>query len=167
MLLIPPRRWSWHDLGPIDFLYRGMMGLCFLCILAWLGSVGFFFSSLEKPEPELRAETRFFRCSLVYSGVYVLCFPILIYNVLFLRQFTLLLHFIFIVCAIYILYFVSRSLAKNETGRPPTFSEHAKYFLFLWFFFGGVWVVQPKVNELYAKNSSTEGPSTLTQTSPD
>jgi len=122
VLLIPPRRWPWHDLGPIDFLYRGMMGLCLLCILAWLGSVGFFFSSLEKPE--LRAETRFFRCSLVYSGVYVLCLPILpilISNVLFLRQFILLLHFIFIVCVIYVLYFVSKSLATNGTGRSPSF----------------------------------------------
>jgi hypothetical protein len=146
LLVIEAKRSSWHDFAPLVFAYRGMMVFWFLCILAWLGSLGLFLSSLEKTG--LSTDAPVFRSCLAYSG---LCFPILIYKVPFLTQFTLLLRLILIACSIYLLYFVSRELVRYENDSSPSFSEHAKYFLFLWIFVAGVWVIQPKINELYGK----------------
>jgi hypothetical protein len=55
-----------------------------------------------------------------------------------------------------LLYSVSKNLVLAETRKPASFYEYAGPFVLLWFLPVGVWLVQPKVNRLYAKDRGTE-----------
>jgi len=59
-------------------------------------------------------------------------------------------------CLAYGFYFVSKSLMLAERGDSISFRNYAGLFVLIWFFPIGVWVVQPRVNLLYAdkKNAS-------------
>jgi hypothetical protein len=60
------------------------------------------------------------------------------------------------VCLFYLLYFVSKNLVLTEAGKQVSFYEYAGPFFLLWFFPMGVWIVQPKVNQLYEEKSKTQ-----------
>jgi hypothetical protein len=158
---IPSRIRSWHDFGPGGFFFLAVMVLYFLCFLAWFGSMGFFFRSIVKPE--LRMGTQFFRFALVYPLIYVPIFFFLVIPDTGVPIWVILpLHLACMVCLFYLLYFVSKSLVLEETGKQVSFYEYAGPFFLLCFFPMGVWFIQPKVNRLYAEKRSTEA---LTATS--
>jgi hypothetical protein len=147
--VIPSRMRSWHDLGPNGFFSLAVMLLYSLFFVAWFGSMGFFFRSIVKPE--LRKETQFFRFALVYPVLYVPIFFFLVVPDTRVPVWVILpLHLACMVCLFYLLYFVSKNLVLAETGRYASFYEYAVPFFLLWFFPIGVWIVQPKVNGLYA-----------------
>jgi hypothetical protein len=146
---------SWYDFGPGGFFFLGVMALYLLCFLAWFGSMGLFFRSIVKPE--LRMDTQFFRFALVYPVVYVPIFLFLVIPDTRVPVWIILpLHLACMVCLFYLLYFVSKNLVLAETGKQVSFYEYASPFFLLWFFPIGVWIVQPKVNRLYAEKSSTD-----------
>jgi len=153
--VIPARIRSWHDLGAGGFFFLGVMVLYLLCFLARYGSMGFFFRSIVKPE--LRMETRFFRFALIYPVVYVPVFSLLVIPDTGVPVWVILpLHLVCMVCLFYLLYFVSKNLVLAETGKQVSFYEYAGPFFLLWFFHIGVWIVQPKVNQLYEEKSKTQ-----------
>ena len=156
--VIPARINSWHDFGTGGFFFLGGMMLYFLCFLAWFGSMGFFFRSIVKPE--LRMETQFFRFSLVYPVVYLPIFFLLVPGTGIPVRVIVPPHLACMACLFYLLYFVSRNLVLAETGKPVSFYEYAGPFFLLWFFPIGVWLIQPKVNRLFAERSGT-GPLTV------
>jgi hypothetical protein len=146
---------SWHNFGPGGFFFLGVMVLYLLCFLAWFGSMGLLFRSIVKPE--LRMETQFFRFALVYPVLYVPIFFFLVIPDTRVPVWIILpLHLACMVCLFYLLYFVSKNLVLAETGKQVSFYEYAGPFFLLWFFPIGVWIVQPKVNRLYAEKSSTD-----------
>jgi hypothetical protein len=65
-------------------------------------------------------------------------------------------------CLFYSVRFVSKSLTLAETCKPASFYEYAGPFFLIWFYPIGVWLVQPRVNRLYAGRSSVERSTTLT-----
>lgn len=152
--VIPATIRSWRDLGPNGFVLLGVMLLYFLCYLAWFGSMGLFFRSIVSSG--LRMETQFFRFALVYPVLYVPIFFFLVIPDRVPVWIVLPLHLACMVCIFYLLYFVSKNLVLAETGKQASFCEYAGPFFLLWFFPIGVWIVQPKVNRLYAEKSSTE-----------
>ena len=154
LFVIPATIRSWRDLGPNGFVFLGAMLLFFLCFLAWFGSLGLFFRSIVSSE--LRMETQLFRFALVYPVLYVPIFFFLVIPDRVPVWVVLPLHVACMVCIFYLLYFVSKNLVLAETGKQASFYEYAGPFFLLWFFPIGVWVVQPKVNRLYAERSSTE-----------
>jgi hypothetical protein len=135
----------------IGLLFWAVSGLSELLLIAWLWSMGSFLSSIV--HPALRLNAAFFRFTLIYPPLYAPVF------VAFLeKQQSLVfaavipLHLFAMFCMFYNLYFVSKSLVLAETGRPTLFYDFAGPFFLVWFFPIGVWIVQPRINRLYAEH---------------
>jgi len=120
-----------------------------LGLLVWLWSMGSFFNSIVVTNLKMREGL--FRTALVYPPVYIAwyisTFPISGIRK-FLVDFLLALPGMF--CVVYLFVFVSKTLVMTETGEPATFSDYAGPFFLLWFFPVGIWIIQPRVNRLYA-----------------
>jgi hypothetical protein len=120
-----------------------------LGLFVWLWSMGSFFNSIVVTNLKMREGL--FHIALVYPPVYIAwfisTFPISGIRI-FLVDFLLDLPGMF--CVIYLLIFVSKTLVVAETGKPATFSDYAGPFFLLWFFPVGIWIIQPRVNRLYA-----------------
>ena len=141
------------------FLYSIVIVLLLLlpyCFLGWFASVGFF-PCIDLPV-RTEAETGFFRFALLYPAVYL---PLSALALHFLSTDT---PFIFVIfplhtlagwCLFHNFYFVAKSVILAESRKPATFTKYAVPFFLLWFFPIGIWIIQPKVNRLYAERVST------------
>lgn len=58
------------------------------------------------------------------------------------------LHIFSMFCIFYCLYFSARTIKTIELQRPVTFSDFAGEFFLIWFFFIGVWIIQPRINKM-------------------
>jgi len=58
--------------------------------------------------------------------------------------------FLYMFCAFYVMYFIAKELKTVELQRDVMFSDYIGEFLLLWFFPVGVWVLQPRINKLFA-----------------
>ena len=63
------------------------------------------------------------------------------------------LHLFSMVCIFYCLYFISKELKAVEWQKPVTFSDFAGEFFLIWFFPFGIWIIQPRINKLFEKNT--------------
>jgi hypothetical protein len=62
-----------------------------------------------------------------------------------------------IFCIFYCLYFNAKALKAVEMQRPVEFSDYVGEFFSLLFFPIGIWIIQPKINKLFAiKNKSID-----------
>lgn len=154
---------SWHDLETEEFIFSALMTMLYLlCTLAWLGSLGMFFHS--GLSPELRMSARFFYFSLVYPVAYTPLFFVWVPSDVglgFPDWVVVLFHLLCMGCLFYVLYFVAKGLALLESGKPVPFYKYAGPFFLLWFFPLGVWIIQPKVNRLYAARGGAEIPTAM------
>jgi len=64
---------------------------------------------------------------------------------------------IFVVAGLYLFFavfqtiiFASKIIAKIELRREVSFGDHINNLLLMFFFFVGVWILQPKINRLIA-----------------
>jgi hypothetical protein len=134
---------------------------CMLCINTWFWVVGSFLNSIVLPK--LRPGLALFRFALLYPVLYlagVVVFsppPLAMLGIVIFP-----LHLLAVGCMFYLLSFVSKNLALAETGKEVTFYDYAGPFFLLWFFPIGVWIVQPRMNRLYAerKNGDAFGEAT-------
>ncbi|WP_020568500.1 hypothetical protein [Neolewinella persica] len=129
----------------------------FSLLLAWLYSVG---SGLQSRVPiALRRSTRFFKVALVFPVAYILLviavvFPLLSVMVSstiggnFVLIIILGLHLFTMFCIIYCLYFSAKTIKLAELQRPVSLGDFIGEFFLLWFFPVGVWILQPRINEL-------------------
>jgi len=60
------------------------------------------------------------------------------------------LHFLSIFGIFYSLYFVAKTYKTVELQREVIFSDFAGEFFMIWFYFIGIWIIQPKINEMVA-----------------
>ena len=65
------------------------------------------------------------------------------------------LHLFSMFCIFYCLYFVAKTLKAVEWQKPVTFSDYIGEFFLLWFYFIGVWFIQPRINKLFAPAPET------------
>ena len=65
------------------------------------------------------------------------------------------LHLFSMFCIFYSMYFVARTIKTAELQRKVGFGDFAGEFFLLWFYFIGIWIIQPKVNKLYGKENTT------------
>lgn len=139
------------EIGRADLLVGLPMVLAMICLIIWLWSMGSFLSSVVPPSLKLR--TRFFCFALIYAVVYIPLFIFLIFVNNQRPMFALIvpLHLFAMFCMFYSLYFVSKSLALAETGKPASFYDYAGPFFLIWFFPIGIWIIQPRINRIYAR----------------
>ena len=65
------------------------------------------------------------------------------------------LHLFSMFCIFYSMYFVAKTIKTAELQRKVGFGDFAGEFFLLWFYFIGIWIIQPKVNKLYIKENTT------------
>ncbi|MBI1739221.1 MAG: hypothetical protein HYR58_08230 [Acidobacteria bacterium] len=140
-------------IGSYEITIAFLFFLSMWCDLAWLWATGAFLNSIALPA--LKMKTIFFRFSLLYTLVY--------YSVDWMAFHTadpevsikiFPLHAFALFCGFYLLSFVSKSLVVAETRKPVGFLDYAGPFFLIWFFPIGVWVIQPRINRLYAESLS-------------
>jgi len=51
-------------------------------------------------------------------------------------------------CMFYCYYYTAKTLKTIELQRPASFSDFVLEFVLIWFFFVGVWILQPKINDM-------------------
>jgi hypothetical protein len=59
------------------------------------------------------------------------------------------LHFFSIFCIFYTFWFIAKSLKMVESWKQVTFGDYAGDFFLIWFFFVGVWFIQPRINRIF------------------
>ena len=64
------------------------------------------------------------------------------------------LHLFSMFCIFYSLYFVAKTIKTVELQREVTFGEFIGEFLMIWFYFIGIWFLQPKINRMGEENNS-------------
>lgn len=58
------------------------------------------------------------------------------------------MHLLSMFCMFYILYFTAKTIKTVELQRRTKFGDFISEFFLLWFYFIGIWFIQPKVNKL-------------------
>ncbi|HWB26152.1 MAG TPA: hypothetical protein VG738_11760 [Chitinophagaceae bacterium] len=61
-------------------------------------------------------------------------------------------HFFVMFCIFYSFYFTSKCLRAVELQREVTFGDYVGEFFCMWFSFVGVWLIQPRINKLFAED---------------
>jgi hypothetical protein len=149
---IPTPIRSWREVGPGGLVYFCLMLLDMLCFIAWLWAMGSFLNSLQKQGVKLKLS--FFRLALIYPPVYVVVFLAAFNTPELPIQVVLPLHVVAISCLLYCFYFVARSLVIVNKGREVSFRDYAKNLILLYFFPIGIWMIQPRINQLFAENKN-------------
>lgn len=67
------------------------------------------------------------------------------------------LHLFSMFCIFYCMYFVSKTFKTVELQRNTTFSDFAGEFFLLWFYPIGIWIVQPKINQMAERTPNQPG----------
>lgn len=60
------------------------------------------------------------------------------------------LHLSAMACMFYVFRYVAKSLKAVEMQKPIKFGDYAGEFFLFWFYFIGVWIIQPRVNKIFA-----------------
>lgn len=63
-----------------------------------------------------------------------------------------ILHILSVFGIFYSMYFAAKTLKTAELQREVTFKDFASEFFMFWFFPIGVWILQPRINEMAEKN---------------
>ncbi|MCK0155959.1 hypothetical protein MWU65_02130 [Cellulophaga sp. F20128] len=64
------------------------------------------------------------------------------------------LHLFSMFSIFYSMYFVAKTIKTAELQTKVGFGDFAGEFIFLWFYFIGIWFIQPQVNKLFEKGNS-------------
>lgn len=149
-----------QDLGRRILPFFAVTFLLMLCFNGWFWIMRSFLYSVVGLQ--LRPRLGLFRFALIYPILYLPIFMISFPQQPTAFAFIFPLHVLATFCMFYLLNFVSRNLVLAETGKNVTFYDYAWPFFLLWFFPIGVWIVQPRINRLYAEKSIHEMPGEAT-----
>ena len=134
----------------------------------WFWSVAI---GLQKKVPKnIVMKTKKFKIFFLIPVVYLTCifilfgavFSGLILNgtmpneewVLFILPIILPLHLLSIFGILYAMYFVAKTIKTVELQKEVGFSEFAGEFFMIWFYFVGIWILQPKINKMVESEDS-------------
>lgn len=141
------------------FIYLLSVIVFAISILAWLWAVGTGLQS--KIGDELSMRSSVFKTVLLLFVVYIIS-PLALLSAFqgntqlgdFLVTwgfFFIPLHFLMMLCILFCLFFVAKTYKTAILQRKVTFSDFAGDFFLIWFFPIGIWIVQPKINELVSE----------------
>ncbi|MFT5819382.1 MAG: hypothetical protein ACI8ZM_000605 [Crocinitomix sp.] len=74
----------------------------------------------------------------------------------FLILFIVVMHLLSMFSIFYCIYFCTKTLKSIELGRNITFGDYAGEFFLIWFFVIGIWIIQPKINNLAKDEDDTD-----------
>jgi hypothetical protein len=152
----------------IDAMVRGISIYIILALVSSLIYYGWLWSAgvgLQKYLPEnLRMNTAFFKVSILYPvifGVLYLSFVTWLLSkgvenlehidldpgILPFFLLTIPLGLFAAFCAFYAFWFAGKTVKTMELQREVKFSDFVAEFFLFWFYFVGVWIIQPKINK--------------------
>jgi len=120
-----------------------ILGLLFF---GWLWAIA---SACSRGLPsELFSSPRPMQIGLVYALFYMALFGIVFDSSSEPPAYIFPMHLLAVIAIFYSLGFTAKQLTKLDQGKEVSFFSYSGPFFLLWFFPLGVWVIQPKVNEL-------------------
>lgn len=120
----------------------------------------------------VKMNIKLFRFFLIFASVYIMIFSGLVgsfmvssfsgfpYDMpaqdppvtLFVTMAALMpFHFFAMFCIFYSIYFTAKVYRSAELQREALLSEYIVEFILIWFYYIGVWIIQPKINEQFKK----------------
>ncbi len=95
----------------------------------------------------------FYIISIGFLVIKILSLPVTenIRTYIIVYLFTIPIQFFSIFCIFYSIYFISKSLKSVELQKEVNFNEHILEFFLLFFFPFGLWLIQPRINEIYSQ----------------
>ena len=146
---------SWHNLTLRDCFLIGFWVLIPICFLAWLMAIGLSLQSIGTRE--LRMKSKLFTSSALLAAISLFMYvPNEVVKVSPFRPIVAPLAFVYAICVIYMIHFVSKSVAEAERGKRVSFEQYVGLFFLLCLFPVGIWVIQPKINRLQRGARSPE-----------
>lgn len=147
-----------HNPRYIGILFPVVMLLYIGPFWGWFYALGI---NLNKKLPEtVKMNLSRFKLFLFIPGIYILFLMSLLFaffSGFSIREINPLIvlviipiHLFSIFCIFYCLYFNAKSLKAVELQKPVTFNDYSGEFFLIWFFFIGVWFIQPRINKLFA-----------------
>lgn len=152
---------------PASFIYSYILfGILIIVLFSiiffgWLWGIGV---GLQKHLPEeLRLPTGQFRFSVLIPTLYLLTMGLIAasmmgpdrQNIVLGNAGILILLVIFHVIAVfsifYSIYFAAKTLKTIELEHPVHFPDFAGEFFLIWFYPIGIWVIQPRLNDIVEK----------------
>lgn len=148
---------------PVQDPYIGLRFIPFFILIGLLSAVvqyGWMWAAgmlLNKNLPEeLRLNTVFFKICFFYPLIYLPIFFIILFaylpphSVMFPLAIIAIIpfHIFAVFCSFYCYYFVARVIKTNEMGRHTTVSDYIAEIFMIWFYFIGIWILQPKINKM-------------------
>lgn len=144
-----------------DFFFPFMMIFFSLLIFGWFWSIAI---GLQKKIPEgIEMKVKKFKVLFFFPLVYIILLMVYLTGLFngmgtsrFLRgewflAIILPLHLFSMFCIFYSMYFAARTIKTAELQRKVGFGDFIGEFFLLWFYFVGIWIIQPKVNKLFGK----------------
>ena len=140
-----------------------IIGLASLALYVWLWTTGM--GLQEKIPVGVRPKVGRFKVALTFVAIYLLSFLVFfdfltngILQPAFLGGMETVipwmiaiifpLHFFAMFCTFFSMYFVAKTIKMAELQREVTFSDFVGEFFMLWFYPIGIWILQPKINQL-------------------
>lgn len=145
------------------FKFFPLMMILFMgFLLGWYWSVGV---GLQRFIPtDVKLKVNRFKIFLLIPAVYVVFFLGFFMTLMgsggpspILFAFIFPLHFFSMFCLLYCLYFVAKTIKTAELQRKVTFSDFAGEFFMIWFYPIGIWIIQPKINQMVKERGYTAG----------
>ncbi len=106
--------------------------LLLMCFVFW------FFSSVDLANPQSSG-------LLSANDPTIILMPIL---------FIMPLHLFAMFCIFYCLYFVAKTLKTVEMQKEVAFGDFVGEFFLIWFYFIGIWFVQPRINKIVEQDQN-------------
>lgn len=143
------------DWFPVIMIFFGLI------LFGWFWSMGI---GLQHKVPiGIKMKVKKFKMFLLIPTLYILCL-IFFFSGIFSGMFPnnpfygkpiiaiiLPLHLISIFGIFYSMYFVAKTIKTAELQRQVGFGDVVGEFFMLWFYFIGIWIIQPRINKLYEK----------------
>ena len=109
---------------------------------------------------DIRIDLKLFNLSMIFNIVVVICMLVSFWQVMnfdgtpAIGNFTwvifmMLAVLLSVVTSLYVLFIMSKALVSVEQHRKITASDHALEFILFWFWIVGIWVLQPRINEIF------------------
>ena len=144
-----------------DYLPFVMIGFSML-LFGWFWSIAI---GLQKKIPlDIKMKVRKFKILFFIPVFYILFLMLFLSGIFYMYTqsfflndgiaviaIILPLHLFSMFCIFYSMYFVAKTIKTAELQRETQFGDFVLEFFMLWFYFVGIWIIQPKVNKLYQK----------------
>lgn len=152
-----------RDPKSMFFVFPLIMFFSIIINLGWFNALGI---NLTKKLPEtVKMKLNKFKWFLYFPMIYMLILSVFILGILNGLSFGLIptplllllilpIHLFSMFCLFYCLYYIAKTFKAVELQRPVIFNDYAGEFFLLWFFPIGLWIIQPRINKLFAESST-------------